>query len=271
MLKEKRMKVVILAGGLPSTVIEEDEKLPKPMVEIGGRPILWHIMKQYAHYGFRDFIICAGYKSNMIKDYFMNFYIFQSDITVNLQTNDVTIHRKQTENWNVSVIDTGLHSTTGERIKKVREYIKNETFIAAYGDCVSDINIKEMLQFHLENKKTATLAVTKPTGRNEILPINENGEFISETPSPMQHNSWVSTCNMILEPDIYEYLGQDNELLDKNMMYTLIKNQNVQAYKHEGFWSPMETVRDKKALEIYWKNNQAPWKVWAGDKQVNTI
>lgn len=193
------MKVIILAGGLPSTLIEEDEKMPKPMAEIGGRPMLWHIMKQYAHYGYNDFIICTGYKGEVIKDYFMNFYIYQSDITVDLQTNEVEIHRKQTEDWKVSIVDTGLQSSVMERLIMVRELAGDEPVLVAYGDCLSDIDIQEMIESHRRQQSLATVAIAHPTGRNEILALNEQGCYIGTKQGKKQKHSWVNACSMVLE------------------------------------------------------------------------
>ena len=258
------MKVVILAGGLPSTVSEEDEKIPKPMAEIGGRPILWHIMKQYDYYGFHDFIICTGYKGELIKRYFMDYYIYQSDITVDLQKNEIEIHHKRTEDWNVSVINTGRHTSVVERIDRVREYIGEETFMVTYGDCVSDINIKEMLEHHQMNGKFATIAVAHPTGRNQALSIGQNG-LLSEKESDEMPNVWVNACNMIFEPDVFSFMEKKQTDFEKGLFVSLADKKEIITYKHAGFWSPMETMRDRSMLENMWKNGQASWKVWKED------
>ena len=199
------MKVIILAGGLPSTLIEEDEKMPKPMAEVGGRPLLWHIMKQYSSYGFRDFMVCTGYKGEVIKDYFMNFYIYQSDITVDLQTNEVEIHRKQTEDWKVSVIDTGLNSTVGQRLYRMRDYSDKEPVLATYGDCLSNIDISEMVRQHKESRAIATFALAHPTGRNEILSLNEDGSYEGVKAAGNNEDAWVNACSMVLEPGAFRY------------------------------------------------------------------
>ena len=257
------MKVIILAGGLPSTLIEEDEKMPKPMAEIGGRPMLWHIMKQYANYGYNDFIICTGYKGEVIKDYFMNFYIYQSDITVDLQTNDVKIHRKQTENWKVSIVDTGLKSSVMERLIMVREFIGDEPVLVAYGDCLSDINIQKLVECHQKNQALATVAIAHPTGRNEILALDEQGTYIGTKQGKKQKHSWVNACSMVLEARAFDYLeeNQKNQFA-LSFMDCLPVHEPVQTYRHEGFWSPVETIRDKTWMEILWAENRAPWKVW---------
>lgn len=257
------MKIIILAGGLPSTLIEEDEKMPKPMAEIGGRPLLWHIMKQYAHYGYNDFIICTGYKGTVIKDYFMNFYIYQSDITVDLQTNDVKIHRKQTENWKVSIVDTGLESSIIERLCMVQKYIEREPVLVTYGDCMSDIHIQRMVEQHQQSKGIATVAVAYPTGRNEVLSIDADGRYRGIKDKGTEKDAWVNACSMVLEPEAFRYLQQEMEHPSTgNLMDCLAKQGIVQTYRHDGFWSPVETVRDKTWLENLWEKNCAPWKVW---------
>ncbi|MCM1256255.1 MAG: sugar phosphate nucleotidyltransferase, partial [Roseburia sp.] len=245
------MKVVILAGGLPSTLIEQDEKIPKPMAEIGGRPILWHIMKQYAYYGYKEFIICTGYKGEMIKDYFMNFYIYQSDITVDLQTNQVDIHRKKTEDWDVMVIDTGRDTSVSERILKVREYLRGETFLVTYGDCVSDIDISEMAGQHRREGKLVTFAAARPTGRNKILSVGGEG-MMEPSSEGKSGNAWVNACSMVFEQGIFKYLTHGEALLGEEMLNRLSSEGQVSMYCHKGFWSPMETVRDKTLLENMW-------------------
>lgn len=256
------MKVVILAGGLPSTLIERDEKIPKPMAEIGGRPILWHIMKQFAYYGYKEFIICTGYKGEMIKDYFMNFYIYQSDITVDLQTNQIDVHRKKTEDWDVMVMDTGRNTSVSQRILNVREYLQGDTFMVTYGDCVSDIDISQMAAQHKKEGKTVTFAVAKPTGRNKILPVGRNGNIKLPQTENSSENAWVNACNMVMDQGIFQYLKQEETLLGEEMLSRLSSDDQVSIYCHKGFWSPMETVRDKTLLEDMWKKNAAPWKVW---------
>lgn len=256
------MKVIILAGGLPSTLIEEDEKMPKPMAEIGGRPMLWHIMKQYAHYGYNDFVICTGYKGDVIKDYFLNFYIYQSDITVDLQTNEVQIHRKQTEDWKVSVIDTGLNTSILGRLIMVKDYAKDEPVLVAYGDCLSDINIQKMVKQHQASDCIATFAVAHPTGRNETLSIDENGQFQGMNQSDRAGEAWVNACCMVLEPEAFRYFASDKWNALANPMERLAQENRVQTYRHEGFWTPVETVRDKTLMEALWSQKEAPWKVW---------
>lgn len=256
------MKVIILAGGLPSTLIEEDEKVPKPMAEIGGKPLLWHIMKQYAYYGYDDFIICTGYKGNVIKDYFMNFYIYQSDITVDLQTNEVKIHRKQTEDWNVSIIDTGKNSSIMQRLCMVCEYIGQEAALVTYGDCLSDIDIEKLVTQHRISKDVATFAVAHPAGRNQILPINSDGKYVG-VENCSEKDAWVNACSMILEPRAFQYLEENTRPPFASTIIDCVARKGaIQTYFHEGFWSPVETARDKAWLESLWAAGKAPWKVW---------
>mgnify|MGYP004502161793 CR=1 FL=1 len=257
------MKTIILAGGLPSTLIEEDEKMPKPMAEIGRRPILWHIMKQYAHYGYNDFIICTGYKGDVIKDYFMNFYIYQSDITVDLQTNDVQIHRKQTEDWKVSIIDTGRNSAVVERLCMINDYVVNEPVLVAYGDCISDIDIHKLVEHHKTSGCIATFALAHPTGRNEILSLDAQGHYVGIKTQSTRQEAWVNACSMVLEPEALKYLALNRENLPSaSLMDCLAQAGAVSTYRHDGFWSPVETIRDKTWLDNLWEEKKAPWKVW---------
>lgn len=252
------MKVIILAGGLPSTLIEEDEKMPKPMAEIGRRPLLWHIMKHYDHYGYRDFVICTGYKGEVIKEYFMNFYIYQSDITVNLQNNEVEVHRKQTEDWKVSIIDTGRNASVLERMYKVRALAEKEPVFVSYGDCLSNIDIKKMLQIHKASGRIATFAIAHPAGRNEILSLDTDGMYRGVNHEEKQ-DAWVNACCMVLEPEAFSYLQRPQ---GETLMDCIGQEKTVQTYQHTGFWSPVETIRDKTWLEGLWDSGRAPWKVW---------
>ena len=255
------MKVVILAGGLQSTVSDTKEGIPKPMAEIGGKPILWHIMKMFSTYGFKDFIICGGYKINMIKEYFMDYYIYQSDITIDLQSNEVTIHKKKTEDWNVTVVDTGVTSTLGERILRARQYI-GEDFLVTYGDCLTDIDLERLVAFHKWNKKIATIAVAKPAGRNQMLPIDAEGNYLGQSDSAnTPNNGWVNACCEVFTKEIYKELetSQDLEIM---LFNSLAQKHEIISYKHKGFYSSMETKRDKAYLESLWQNASAPWKIW---------
>lgn len=253
------MKVIILAGGLPSTLIEQTEKIPKPMAEIGGKPILWHIMKYYSSFGFHDFVICGGYKVEVIKEYFMNFYYHQSDITVDLSTNEIIVHRKETEPWTVSVIDTGLQASVSERIAKVMEDMEDDFFVA-YGDCVSDIDLSKMYELHRTEGKAATLAVARPNGRNQILPITAAGFRPGAKVDDVVEDAWVNACNMIFSKKSKRYILEHKTI--EHVLYDLGNNNELSTYCHKGFWSTMETVRDRDSLEKMWKRNIAPWKRW---------
>lgn len=256
------MKVIILAGGLPSTLIEENEKMPKPMAEIGGRPILWHIMKQYAYYGYNDFVICTGYKGEVIKNYFMNFYIYQSDITVDLQTNEVTVHRKQTEDWNVSIVDTGRDSSIMKRLEMICEYIGEEAALVTYGDCLSDIDIEKLVEKHRGSNRIATFAVAHPAGRNQILPISKAGNYIGSKNNVVK-DAWVDASSMVLEPEAFQYLEENTkQTFASSIMDCVAQRAQIQTFFHNGFWSPVETVRDKTWMENLWAAKKAPWKVW---------
>lgn len=255
------MKVVILAGGLPSTISEEDEKIPKPMAEIGERPILWHIMKQYDYYGFKDFVICTGYKGELIKQYFMDYYIYESDITVDLLSNEVEIHNKKTEDWKVSVIDTGRDTSVVERIQRIKEYIGQEAFIVTYGDCVSDINVAQMVAYHKQKGKYATVAVAHPTGRNEVLAVDSENR-LAYGADKAESDVWVNACNMVFEPDVFERMHGEGNSFEKGLFDMLAKENEIVTYKHSGFWSPMETMRDRSVLEQLWRSGKAPWRVW---------
>ncbi len=256
------MKVIILAGGLPSTISDVKNGIPKPMAEIGGRPLLWHIMKQYAYYGFHEFIVCGGYKVNIIKEYFKDFYIYQSDITVDLASNDIIIHNKRTEDWKVTVVDTGLESTTSERILQVKDYVKGEDFFVTYGDCLSNIEFSEMVKLHREKDSFITMAVAKPTGRHSFLSIGEDDVLRGQANAGEndEQQAWVNASCYIFSANAVEALS--GEELNEAFMKKTAGLKKVQTYRHHGFWRPVETMRDSVALETMWEEGSAPWKVW---------
>lgn len=256
------MKTVILAGGLPSTLSEEKNNIPKPMAEIGGRPLLWHIMKQYSYYGFNDFIISTGYKADIIKDYFLNYYIYQSDITVDLATNDVTIHNNVSEPWKVTIVDTGLSTTTASRIAASQKYIDEDEFFVVYGDCLSNIPVADMLQKHKESNKMMTMAISSPAGRNRILPLTKQGNIADRKGSEIPEDAWVNACNYVVSKEIFDIPGGLAGRLESETVHLLAKKGEVTTYKHRGFWLPVETMRDKLYLETKWEENKAEWKVW---------
>lgn len=257
------MQVIILAGGSKSTISDEREGIPKPMVEIGEKPLLWHIMKQYSYFGYNDFYICGGYKVNTIKDYFTDYYIYQSDITVDLATNRIDIHRRVTEDWKVTVADTGLFATTGQRVSQAQKYIKDDLFLVTYGDCLSDINISELTDFAVRHNKLVTMAVARPTGRNEILPVGEDDllEYFCSTGGEVSRQSWANACTYVFHRKVFDYLNGNYEL-DAQLLPKLAEKKQIVVYKHSGFWCPVETKRDKVDLENRWNAGLAPWKVW---------
>lgn len=260
------MKVVILAGGLGTRLSEETRFLPKPMVEIGGKPILWHIMKIYSFYGFNDFVILSGYKSHIIKEYFVNYYQRYSDITVDMQNNSVEIHKMQTEPWKVTILYTGQNTMTGGRIKKAQEYIGNERFLLTYGDGVSDINILKSIESHKKAEKLCTITAVKPMGRFGAMEIDDNNQVYGFQEKPLGEKSWINGGFMVCEPEVFNYIPQNckNILFEKEPLENLAKNLQLNSYKHEGFWQPMDTLREKNYLIDLWENNKAPWAVWKG-------
>jgi len=256
------MKVVILAGGFGTRLSEETELKPKPMVEIGGKPILWHIMKIYSHFGFNDFIICLGYKGYMIKEYFANYFIHNSDLAIDLSSNNIKVHNSHCEPWKVTLVDTGLNTQTGGRLKRVQKYIGEERFMATYGDGVGDINIKELLEFHKKHGKYATVTAVQPSGRFGALNLDERDNIISFEEKPKGDKTWVNGGFFVLEPQIFEYIKGDETLWEREPLENLSKDNQLVEYKHYGFWKPMDTLRDKRELEALWNSGSPPWKIW---------
>lgn len=259
------MKVVILAGGYGTRISEESHLRPKPMIEIGGNPILWHIMKIYSYYGFNEFIICCGYKGYMIKEYFADYYLHRSDVTFDFtKNNEMTIHSNIAEPWKVTLVDTGLDTMTGGRLKRVKKYIGNETFMLTYGDGVSDINIKELLDFHKKSDgKIATITAIQPGGRFGVLDISNDDKTVNSfLEKSKEEGGWINGGFMVLEPRIFDYIEGDETFLEKEPFEHLVRDKMLNAYKHYGFWQCMDTQRDKYFLENLWKNKQAKWKVW---------
>ena len=232
------------------------------MATIGDKPILWHIMKYFSAQGFHDFIICGGYKVNVIKEYFMDFYIYQSDITVDLKSNQVIIHKKKTEDWNVTVVDTGLNTAPGIRVLQTKEFIDEENFIVVHGDCLSNIDINQLADIHKKSGKTATITVARPTGRNEVLPIAANGIMMTNSVAELPENqAWVNACCEIFTADIFNYLVKSADL-GSALFQMLANEKKIVTYQHHGFWSPVETRRDYVLLQNMWNCNEAPWKIW---------
>lgn len=257
------MKAVILAGGMGTRISEESHLRPKPMIEIGGRPILWHIMKTYSSYGCHDFIICCGYKGHMIKEYFLGYYMYQSDITVDLSNNAVTVHETAGEPWKVTLVNTGLHTATAGRIKKIQPYVGGETFFMTYGDGVADIDLKALLAFHKKHGKAATITATRPAGRFGILQMDPGGEMVrSFKEKGTQEQAWVNAGFAVFNKEVFGYLGDGGDMLEQGPYERMAKDGQMAAYRHTGFWSPMDTMRDHKYLEGLWAAGNAAWKVW---------
>lgn len=257
------MKVVILAGGKGSRISEESVLKPKPMIEIGGMPILWHIMKIYSFYGFHEFIVCCGYKGQMIKDYFIHYYMHQSDSTFSLANQAVKVHESHAEPWKVTLANTGLHTLTAGRILKIKDYIEDDEFLLTYGDGVSDVDITRLIQFHHENGKIATITTTQPPGRFGALKIDETTNTVSGFKEKARADqAWVNAGFMVLNRKIFDYLGDGSEMLEAGPLEAVAKDGEMTAYRHDGFWSPMDTLRDKGYLEELWNTGKAPWKLW---------
>jgi glucose-1-phosphate cytidylyltransferase len=256
------MKVVILAGGLGTRLSEETVLKPKPMVEIGGMPILWHIMKTYANYGHHDFVICLGYKGIAIKEYFANYFLHTSDVTIDLKNNKVEVHDSQAEPWRITLVDTGDHSMTGGRIKRIQKHIGNETFMLTYGDGVADLNINTLIDFHKKNNKYCTVTAVQPTGRFGLLNINEQQLVQSFYEKPKGDGSWINGGYFVCEPQIFDFIDGDDTIWEKKPMESLAAEGQMCAFKHQGFWRPMDTLKDKMDLNEMWNENNAPWKIW---------
>ena len=256
------MKVVILAGGLGTRLSEETSIKPKPMVEIGGKPILWHIMKMYSTHGINDFVICCGYKGYVIKEYFANYFLHQSDVTFCMKKNSMEVHEKRAEPWTITLVDTGDDSMTGGRLGRVAEYVKNEeAFCFTYGDGVSDVNIKELIAFHQEHGKDATLTATYPPGRFGALDIQDN-KIMQFTEKPKGDGALINGGFFVLSPKVLDRISGDDCTWEQEPLKGLAKDDNLMAFTHEGFWQPMDTLRDKVYLQELWDEGNAPWKTW---------
>lgn len=257
------MKAVILAGGLGTRLSEETSVRPKPMVEIGDRPILWHIMKTYSAHGINDFIICCGYKGYVIKEYFANYFLHLSDVTFDMRLNQMQVHYGHAEPWRVTLLDTGLETMTGGRLRRVRDYIGNETFCFTYGDGVSDINISQLVAFHRSQNTLATLTAVQPPGRFGAISLgNEQTKITSFREKQDGEGAWINGGYFVLEPEVIDLIEGDSTVWEAAPMQKLAHSEQLSAYRHSGFWQPMDTLRDKHFLEDLWKSGKAPWKVW---------
>lgn len=258
------MKAVILAGGLGTRLSEETVSKPKPMVEIGGKPILWHIMKIYSFHGINDFIICCGYKGYVIKEYFANYFLHQSDVTFNMKDNEMIVHEKRAEPWTVTLVDTGDESMTGGRVRRVKDYIKDdEAFCLTYGDGVADVNISELVKYHYSHGKEATLTATFPPGRFGALDIHEDNLIGKFQEKPKGDGARINGGFFVLSPKVIERIEGDQSIWEQEPLKGLAEDGQLMAFKHDGFWQPMDTLRDKTHLEELWDSSKAPWKLWS--------
>jgi len=255
------MKAVILAGGLGTRLSEETTIRPKPMVELGGKPVLWHIMKIYSHHGINDFIVCLGYKGYMIKEYFANYFLHMSDVTFNLRSNEMKVHHNTSEPWSVTLVDTGDATQTGGRLARVRDHVGDGTFCFTYGDGVSDIDLRALIEFHHEQKTRATLTAIQPPGRFGVIDIDAD-KIRAFQEKPPGDGGWINGGFFVLEPAVFDYIGGDDVAWEREPLEKLAKQGELSAFKHPGFWHPMDTLRDKMYLETLWQSGNAPWKVW---------
>lgn len=258
------MKVVIFAGGVGTRISEESHLKPKPMIEIGGKPILWHIMKIYESQGFNDFIICLGYKGYIIKEYFLNYYLYNSDVTVNLKTNSYEVHRSNCENFRITLVDTGLFTGTAGRLKRVQHYIDNHDFMLTYGDGLADVNLSELLAFHRSHGKMATVTAVQPAGRFGLLGMDDDLRVTSFNEKIRGDGGWINGGFFVLKSSVFSYLPEDadDQMWEQDAVENLVRSQELVSFKHHGFWKCMDALRDKEELERLWQSGQAQWKMW---------
>lgn len=256
------MKIVILAGGKGTRISEETQSIPKPMIEIGGKPILWHIMKTYSHYGFNEFVICLGHLGYVVKEYFSHYFLHMSDVTMDLAKNSMSIHTTSSEPWKVTMVDTGPETMTGGRLKRIEKYIGNNPFMMTYGDGVGNIDIPALVKFHQEHKTLATVTAVQPLGRFGSLDIGGEDKVSAFLEKPKGDNTWINAGYFVLQPEVFKYIEGDDILWEKEPAEKLAQDGQLAAYRHNGFWRPMDTLRDKNELERLWQSGQPPWKVW---------
>ena len=257
------MKVLLLAGGFGTRLSEETDIRPKPMVEIGGKPILWHIMKIYSKYGFNDFVVLLGYKGYYIKEYFANYFLHQSDVRIDMSTGKMEVLNNSSEPWKVTLLDTGIDSMTGGRIKRAQNIVGNEPFMLTYGDGVSDINIEELFKFHKSHGKLMTMTSAQPDGRFGALDISNDNQVLEFKEKPKGDGSWINAGFFVCEPKVFDYITEgDQTTFEQEPLMNLAKDGEIFTYKHDGFWMPMDTLRDKNTLQKLWDSSKAPWKVW---------
>ena len=256
-----QLKAVILGGGQGTRISEETHLKPKPLIEIGGMPILWHIMKIYSNYGINDFVICCGYKGYLIKEYFANYFLHMPDVTFDIKNNKMEVHRKFAEPWKVTLVDTGLSTMTGGRLKRVKSFVENETFCFTYGDGVGAVNITELIEFHKNHQTVATVTAVQLPGRFGTLDVDGN-KITNFLEKPPGDGNWINGGFFVLEPKVFDYLNDDSTIWEREPLENLAKDNQLSAYKHTKFWQPLDTLRDKNRLEELWNSGQAPWKVW---------
>ncbi len=256
------MKAVILAGGLGSRLSEETATRPKPMVEIGGRPMLWHIMKTYSEYGITDFVVCTGYKGYVIKEYFANYFLHASDVTFDLGANTTQVHHAETEPWTVTLVDTGESSMTGGRLRRVRDYVDDSTFCFTYGDAVSDVDLGAVLDLHRSNGRLATVTAVQPPARWGLLELDDDGRVVGFEEKPASGEGWINGGFFALEPAVFDYIDGDSTPWEGKPMQALAREGQLSAYRHDGFWQAMDTLRDRNQLEQLWISGRAPWRIW---------
>ena len=255
------MKAVILAGGLGTRISEETHLKPKPLIEIGGMPLLWHIMKIYSAHGINDFVICCGYKGYMIKEYFANYFLHMSDVTFDIQNNTMDVHKKSAEPWKVTLVDTGLETMTGGRLKKVEKYLDNDSFAFTYGDGISNVDISKLIDFHKSKKTLATLTAVQPPGRFGLLNLQDNGT-VNFKEKPLGDGGWINGGFFILEPEVLDYIKNDKTSWEKEPLENIVKTNQLSVFKHTGFWHAVDTLRDKNYLDKLWTSGKADWKIW---------
>jgi glucose-1-phosphate cytidylyltransferase len=257
------MKVVILAGGLGTRLSEETVIKPKPMVEIGGMPILWHIMKIYSSHGYNDFVVCLGYKGYVVKEYFANYFLHKSDVTIDLKNNSIEVHESEAEPWKITLVDTGDGSMTGGRIKRIQKYVNNEPFMLTYGDGVGDINIAELVEYHKGHGKFCTVTSVQPSGRFGALDLSSENEVRSFLEKPKGDGSWINGGYMVCQPEVFDFIKDgDATVWEQEPMQNIALAGEMNAFKHHGFWRPMDTLKDKHDLNEMWDTNHSPWKIW---------
>ena len=263
-MKKNNMKVIILAGGFGTRLSEETEIKPKPMVEIGAKPILWHIMKTYSHYGFNEFIILLGYKGYYIKEYFANYFLHQSDVSINISDGKIKIHNNFSEPWKVTLLDTGINTMTGSRIKKAKKFIGNKPFMLTYGDGLADIDISHLIKFHKKHGKFITMTSAQPDGRFGAIKVDKSNRVLNFKEKPQGDGSWINAGFFICQPEVFDYIDDNDEnvIFEQKPLINLAKEKQLYTYKHDGFWLPMDTLRDKIKLNQMYKNQNAPWVIW---------